>query len=244
MSASLLGGCSDNIYPLWPRRKAEPPLRGSGEPGHQGDDGVQRRVHCAASFERGNREIEVRRGAGGGGRVRSPAVPIVADYAGVLLQYRGATLEDVHTARMMVETPAARLLAERSPKDKKVIVSRLRTALGDEAAVMDDPAALTRAEGRFHQLIVELTGNDTLPMLSAVANRIIAEQVKKSMKGGNGNATRRYKEAHRAHERLVELIEAGKADEAQALWRKHLEGGFAHLSGGGTKSERVLDLMS
>jgi DNA-binding GntR family transcriptional regulator len=143
---------------------------------------------------------------------------------------------------MMVETPAARLLAER--KKDKAMLARLRTALDEEAAVMDDPTALTRAEGRFHQLIVELTGNDTLLMLSAVANRIIAEQVKKSMKGGNGNSSRRYKEAHRAHERLVELIEAGKADEAQALWRKHLEGGFAHLSGGGKKSESVLDLMS
>ena len=189
--------------------------------------------------------IVVRRGAGGGARVRPPGIGLVADYAGVLLQYRGATLEDVHMARILVETPAARLLAEQNKKDRDKVVTRLRAALEEETAAMNDAAALTKAEGRFHQLIVELTGNDTLLMLSAVANRIIAEQVTKAM-GAKGReaTTKHYKEAHRAHERLVDLIAAGKSEEAETLWRRHLEGGLAHLASGDKAAKTVLDVMS
>jgi len=189
--------------------------------------------------------IVVRRGAGGGARVRPPGIGLVADYAGVLLQYRGATLEDVHMARILVETPAAGLLAESSVKEKRAILESLRAALDEETAAMSDPKALTKAEGHFHRLIVELTGNDTLLMLSAVANRIIAEQVERARGTKGREATvKHYKEAHRAHERLVDLIAAGDAQAAEALWRRHLEGGLAHLASGDKAAKTVLDVMS
>ena len=47
--------------------------------------------------------------------------------------------------------------------------------------------------------------------------------------------------AHRAHERLVELIEVGAGQEAEALWRRHLRAGTARLMA--HVSEAVLDLM-
>lgn len=189
--------------------------------------------------------IVVRRGAGGGARVQRPGIGLVADYAGVLLQYRGTTLEDVHLARILVETPAARLLAEQNKKDREKVVNRLRAALDEETAAMNDAAALTRAEGRFHQLIVELTGNDTLLMLSAVANRIIAEQVARAMGAKSKEATtQHYQEAHRAHERLVDLIATGDSQAAETLWRRHLEGGLAHLASGDKAAKTVLDVMS
>jgi DNA-binding FadR family transcriptional regulator len=189
--------------------------------------------------------IVVRRGAGGGARVRPPGIGLVADYAGVLLQYRGATLEDVHMARILVETPAARLLAESSDKEKRAILESLRAALAEETAAMSDPTALTKAEGHFHRLIVELTGNDTLLMLSAVANRIIAEQVARDMGAkGQESTAKHYKEAHRAHERLVDLIAVGASQEAETLWRRHLEGGLAHLASGDKAAKTVLDVMS
>jgi DNA-binding GntR family transcriptional regulator len=148
-------------------------------------------------------------------------------------------------ARILVETPAARLLAEQPAKDRKKIVERLRAALDEETAAMNDASALTKAEGRFHRLIVELTGNDTLLMLSAVANRIIAQQVERAMGAKGQEATaKHYKDAHRAHERLVELVAAGAAEEGETLWRRHLEGGLAHLASGDKAAKTVLDVMS
>jgi DNA-binding FadR family transcriptional regulator len=55
--------------------------------------------------------ITVRRGARGGARVQEPSSDVVARYAGLVLQHRGATVADVLNARVIVEAPAARMLA-------------------------------------------------------------------------------------------------------------------------------------
>jgi DNA-binding FadR family transcriptional regulator len=189
--------------------------------------------------------LVVRRGAGGGARIKTPAVPMVARYIGLLLQYEGATVQDVHRARVMLEAPAAALLAERASPE---IVASLRAALADEADVLatrpDDAARLARAHGRFHQQVVALTGCHTYEALSSVANRIIQVQADRFMvEHGAENVTQeQLARAHRAHVRLVDLIAAGAADDAEDLWRRHLEAGDAHLmSAPGARS--VLDLL-
>jgi DNA-binding FadR family transcriptional regulator len=175
----------------------------------------------------------VRRGAGGGARVRTPAVPMVARYIGLLLQYEGATLADVHRCRVMLEAPAAGLLASRS---SSATVEALRTALAEEAltmndTAMDDPALASRAHGRFHRLVVQLTGSVTYDSLTSVVNRIIQAQADRFLAAhGQEAATQeQMKLAHRAHQRLVDLIAAGAAADAEDLWRRHLEAGDQHL---------------
>jgi DNA-binding FadR family transcriptional regulator len=185
----------------------------------------------------------VRRGAGGGARVRTPAVPMVARYIGLLLQYEGTTLADVHRCRVMLEAPAAGLLATRADPE---VVAALRRALADEAAAMDGPdeVGAGRAHGQFHRLVVRLTGSVTYDSLTAVVNRIIQAQADRFLAAhGREDATiAQMRLAHRAHARLVDLIEAGAAADAEDLWRRHLEAGDRHLlSDPGALS--VLDLM-
>ena len=185
--------------------------------------------------------IVVRRGAGGGARIKTPAVPMVARYIGLLLQYEGATPEDVHNARVMLEAPAAALLAERATPE---IVARLREALADEADALGDPARLARAHGRFHQLVVQLTGCHTFEALSSVANRIIQVQADRfvAAHGAEGDTQDRMATAHRAHTRLVDLVAAGAAQDAEDLWRRHLEAGDAHIMSA-PDARSVLDLL-
>src|SRR6184192_3474453 len=57
--------------------------------------------------------ISIRRGSRGGARVQVPKGEVAARHAGLLLQVRGTTLGDVYRARMIVEPPAAGMLAER-----------------------------------------------------------------------------------------------------------------------------------
>jgi DNA-binding FadR family transcriptional regulator len=183
--------------------------------------------------------LSIRRGAGGGPRVRTPAVPPVARYIGLLLQYEGATIEDVYRARVTLEAPAAGLLAEQATPE---IVDKLRAALIDEGQAGDDLVSQARAHGRFHQVVIELTDCHTYEILSAVANRII--QVQADQHYGNGNKVRNdgLDEAHRAHAKLVDLIAAGAAKDAEDLWRRHLEASDAYFSDqrGATS---VLDLL-
>jgi len=185
--------------------------------------------------------VVVRRGAGGGARIRTPAVPMVARYIGLLLQYEGATVEDVHRARVLLEAPAAGLLAERADPE---VVAALRAALADEAAALDDPATLSRAHGRFHQQVVALTGSHTYDVLSSVANRIIQAQADRFVAehGAEEATLEGLAKAHRAHARLVDLIAAGAAQDAEDLWRRHLEAGDAQLLSA-PDSHSVLDLL-
>lgn len=185
--------------------------------------------------------VVVRRGAGGGARIRTPAVPMVARYIGLLLQYEGATIEDVHRARVMLEAPAAGLLAEQVTPE---IVAELREALADEAAALDQPALASRAHGRFHQRVIQLTSCHTYEVLSSVANRIIQVQADRFLTAHSGEEFTQdwVAAAHRAHARLVDLVAAGAAQDAEDLWRRHLEAGDARmLSAPGADS--VLDLL-
>lgn len=185
--------------------------------------------------------VVVRRGAGGGARIRTPAVPMVARYIGLLLQYEGATVEDVHQARVMLEAPAAGRLAEHATPE---IVAALRSALDDELAALDDPKRRSRAHGRFHQLVVQLTGCHTYTALSAVANRIIQVQADRFLAAhGDEQVTREQMlEAHKAHVRLVDLVAAGAAEDAEILWRRHLKAGDAHMLAA-PGADSVLDLL-
>jgi DNA-binding FadR family transcriptional regulator len=183
--------------------------------------------------------VEVRRGGGGGGRVRAPSTSLVADYAAALLQFQSATLADVNDARTMIEAPAAGLLAREKPAEA---AATLRTMLTQEDEAEDD-AALVRAEGLFHSTVVELTGNRVLMLLSGVANRLIADQVARVASKRRGSKDQDFSDAHKAHIRLVELIAKGEADKAENLWRRHLDASkamLAHRAGG---AKTVLDLL-
>lgn len=185
--------------------------------------------------------LDVRRGAGGGGRVRPPGVGMISSYAAVLLQFEGASLAEVHLGRTLIEAPVAAMLAERHRDG--ALVDRLRAALEEEGHAKD-PASLSAAEGRFHRLLVELTGNRVLVMLSAVANHLIAEQVFRSLRNGPADPdSDGFARAHRAHARLVKLVEAGDAAGAEQFWRRHLESGTEYLSASSGASRLAADLL-
>lgn len=187
--------------------------------------------------------VMMRRGAAGGGQVRETDPRTLARYASLLLQYEDATVEDVHRARIVIEPPAARWLAERP--DHAVIAEQLSEALSAEDASRDDPEALAKMEGRFHQLVTRLTGNETLALLCAVSNLIIAQHVDRffeNRRRSKGEAGAGFDAAHRAHRRLVEMIAEGDGPHVEQLWRRHLEEALVNLRSLGRMT--VLELMS
>lgn len=186
--------------------------------------------------------LVVRRGARGGARIRTPSVSNVARYIGLVLQCEGATLRDVYDARLMLEAPAAGMLA--NAEDRSEIVAALRDALANEERVLDNPVELSHAYGRFHQLLVQLPGSQTFEVLTAVSNRIIQAQADRYMSSRSAESERKLATdaAHRAHERFVDLIAAGAAQDAEELWRKHLAAGDVQLRADPDVNS-VLDLL-
>ena len=166
--------------------------------------------------------ISIRRGARGGARVHVPNGNVAASYAGLVLEYRGTTLQDVYDARTFIEAPCAALLAQRRTGQD---LARLRAALAQAERLMEDPPAFIRAHMEFHALVVELAGNETLAVLNGMVRHIIelANWSHVDLDAGSPDNVRANKRGFRAHVRLVELVAARQAAEAEALWRVHLD---------------------
>jgi DNA-binding FadR family transcriptional regulator len=184
--------------------------------------------------------INVRRGAHGGARVAAPDADVAARYAGLILEYRGATLADVYRASAVIEPDCAYKLALGHTDSD---IERLHAAIADEKAVLDDPMALVHTQDAFHGLLVELTGNQTLILLSGILRYIVdrANASHLASDPGSADRTAQARKAHRTHVKLVGLIESGDADAAADLWERHVTAANDAVNAVGAKT--VLDLL-
>jgi DNA-binding FadR family transcriptional regulator len=185
--------------------------------------------------------VTMRRGSRGGAWVSAPTTDVVARRAGVYLQYHGTKLDDVHRARGMIEPPAAAILASRRAAGD---VAALEAVLAEEEAALDDRDVLREVGERFHATVVELAGNQTLAVFSAMLHGVIDAHTARFQTGERerGDA-RRGPQMHGEHKRLTELIKAGKVREAEDYWAAHLDGVRKILVTQG-EADTVLDLMS
>src|SRR5690242_8850783 len=111
------------------------------------------------------RLIEVRRGAHGGARVKTPDSQVAATYVGLFLQAHGVRLQDVYDARQVIERPAVAVLAAAPPASA---IERLRENLRTATERVDEHGAeaegLAELSADFHSIIVEAAGNQTLAL--------------------------------------------------------------------------------
>jgi DNA-binding FadR family transcriptional regulator len=175
--------------------------------------------------------ISVSRGSRGGARVHAPKSDHVARYAGFVLQSQKATYRDVYEARMLIEPPAARRVAETRWRDapgilrEVIAVQRTANQSGD----------LGRAVASFHTRLIELTGNHTMILISGMLDGIVSQYqsgVTRAHRDASGDA-KRTEVGFRSQEKLVALIEARDGAGAEAHWRSHMENSAkVWLSGG------------
>lgn len=166
--------------------------------------------------------LSITRGVNGGPRVMAPNADVAARHFGLILQHQGTTLADVFKARQLIEPPAARLVAlrrrDRAPKILRAIIRR-------EEAVLQDDTALAHEMTSFHETLVGLANNQTLLLMLRTIDGIFERHVSRVTiaAGQAGDTTRDKRLGLRAQEKLVKLIEAGDASQAEAFWQKNLE---------------------
>jgi DNA-binding FadR family transcriptional regulator len=163
--------------------------------------------------------ISVKRGAGGGARVRRPDVGVAARQAALLLQLEGATLADLFEARATLEPDAVRRLAEQHAPESIAI---LRQRHEEELKLIDDVPAYAVHAARFHEQLIELAGNKTLAVLGRLLLTIVESHNRATMERTT-DAKEIARGASEFHGRLIDLIEAGDTEAAVALWRRHLD---------------------
>ena len=164
--------------------------------------------------------ITVRRGVRGGARVQVPDIGVAARHVGLVLQHRGALLSDVYEVAAILEPAAARMAAKRRTSAD---LARLQEALDRHRESADDRGASFAADAEFHRIVVDVSGSETLQVLTAMVTDIVCDGDRGYADSHDWQHERELaKIAIRAHARLVELIRKRNGEEAEEHWRKHL----------------------
>lgn len=167
--------------------------------------------------------LKVARGARGGASVSSPDYEMVARAAGITLQTKGATVADLYEMRTLIEPPAARLVAERNGAEG---AKALREHLDFEYTLINDRHEISRAIAQFHQLMIDLAGNQTMSMVAhALQHLVERHQILAQQREPTTDLKQLEKRTLyglKSHAKLIDLIEQGDGDGAQAHWHAHM----------------------
>ncbi|HVW41809.1 MAG TPA: FadR/GntR family transcriptional regulator [Amycolatopsis sp.] len=195
--------------------------------------------------------VSIRRGSRGGAQVTAPSLSVASRYVGLLLQMSGTTIGEVYEARALLEPIAASLLAaRRTPDVIKQLTAVVDRMNGLKAAFENgtETDASTQAKWsglswRFHELVVECTGNRALAaqwgVLRDVMRTHINSQVARSWEQPEMRETLR--KTVRSYARLIKLVDAGDAAGAEQHWRTHMRVSTKMLSG--AQSKAIVDLF-
>jgi GntR family transcriptional repressor for pyruvate dehydrogenase complex len=194
--------------------------------------------------------ITVRRGSRGGAQVVAPDLSVAARYVGLLLQMQGTTIVDVYEARTAVEPICARMLAERRTdddlKELQACVEDLRAIVEAGEDQVPDPKAWADQTFRFHDLVMQRSGNNTLAVQGGVLHDIVQTHLAVTVARGfdEPGLKRRFTRNLRSYVKLIALVEAGNGAGAEQHWREHMEVAAKSLLKDDLKSKRVVDLFS
>jgi DNA-binding FadR family transcriptional regulator len=157
----------------------------------------------------------------------------------MVLQSRNVPLADVFAARTILEPAAVRLVA--SGETHMADARRLRALIAEEETAIEEPEAFGRANARFHEELVEMAGNQTLEIVAEMLNEVVARAVTVVSQSSADDSSAIRRRGVRSQERLVELIEEGDADSAEAHWRTHM--GVVGKVMLGQQARTVIDLL-
>lgn len=165
--------------------------------------------------------ISVVRGMLGGVVVHKPNERMTARTAALVLQARNVSLADVYEARSLLEPLAVRMMAE--SRSRRPAVAELKKLIKEQARLIMEPDAFGPANSKFHVRLVALAGNQTLTIVAEMLNEIVSRAVTALSKSASiQDSVARRRRGLSSQERLVSLIEAGKATDAEAHWRTHM----------------------
>jgi GntR family transcriptional regulator, transcriptional repressor for pyruvate dehydrogenase complex len=169
--------------------------------------------------------VTVRRGNIGGAEVHRPDESSAAYHLGLALQARRVTLGDL-AAGLRVMEPLCAAECARRPDRAGEVVPALAANLEASADLTADGVAFTRAAREFHDLLVAFTPNATVRHVvgSLVALWSAQEQAWAEVMTGRGEYPSKAEAAQsvRAHQRIADLIAAGRIAEAERFARTHL----------------------
>lgn len=191
--------------------------------------------------------IVVRRGSRGGILVSSPETSVAARDFGLLLQMSGTTLADVYDARKVIEPAAAEMLTKRATAED---IADLKAAAGALAVLVNegieqaDLEEWSAATFRFHDLILERSGNNTVGLIGAVLREVVTRHMARAvtLSSNTTEIEKQFKRTITAFTKFTALVEAGEGSAAATFWRAHMDRAGRNMLWGELGTETVIDL--
>ena len=167
------------------------------------------------------RLIAVSRGSRTGARVSLPQVSSVSRYASFVLQANAVRVPDIFEARLAIELFAVRRIS-RNPRPERIMRLREEIRRLDQSLNAGVTRSFILGLTEFHQLLVDVSGNRTLLFVIQMLQDLMQEAQLRLMSGDGQGDVEAASKAVRSMGKLVDLIEAGEAEEAARHWRLHL----------------------
>ena len=143
-------------------------------------------------------------------------------------------MADVLDARVIVEAPAAGIVAGR--RDRAKAAAELRRWLDEH------PHGRPQQFHGFNRLLIQLTGNETLILLTTMLESISDAVTASYKRVPHDDEARLVRKAERTRLKLIELIEQGDEVGAEELWRKRLTEAGRILVG--DNGQTLVDVLS
>jgi DNA-binding FadR family transcriptional regulator len=172
--------------------------------------------------------VRIYRGRNGGTRVSRPSVDAASRYLNNLLVFKGATPDDVHKARLLLEPAAVADIAGRLDEQDIASLRELVQRSRDEA----DPVRRRDLNDEFHVRLVELTANRSLTLYARLLTRLmdVPSVRRRPPQSASTDETDNGLDVAEAHSRAIDLIAAGASQEASRHWRAHLDAEHTRLA--------------
>jgi DNA-binding FadR family transcriptional regulator len=169
--------------------------------------------------------VTVRRGNVGGAEVHRPDASSAAYHLGLALQGARVTLGDLAASLQMLEPICATECARRADR-AEVVLPALNANVEASAALVGDGVAFTQTAREFHDLVVSFTPIATVRYVVSTLVTLWSAQeeawAEALTRRGEYPSEAEAREAVRTHRRITKEITAGRAAEAERLYRVHL----------------------
>lgn len=169
--------------------------------------------------------LQLGRGARSGAAILAPSIERAARYGAMYLATHGTTIGDIHQVRTLLEPPLAAQYAQAA---KKQVIRSLKDCIAEQQSALEErdyPRAVA-AVNDFHGELVRHSPNNALKLLAGMLHEISANiyplMALNGTRADQQMVYRRTQQSAEAHAKLVKLIEAGKAAEAERFWRDYM----------------------
>ncbi|RJG00612.1 FadR/GntR family transcriptional regulator [Noviherbaspirillum sedimenti] len=185
--------------------------------------------------------VSVGRGTRSGAEIRMPTVERATQYAAMVLASGGATMLEIHLARMLLEPPLTMLLVG---EENRSVVDQLRECVSRQEQALhkkkyQDALALIN---RFHEVLICGSGNMVLTLLVGMLHLLSQSTSSFLVEGSTDEKANLHSNMAKtisAYKRLVDLLEAGDGAAAEKFWSNYMQRALTFLERTGLGAQRL-----